>query len=227
MNLLILTEASKSSMNGSDNVTVEDQIDNNRGIISCWSCKGPVLSFVTFCDTCGVIQPPGQSDHFFRLGLQPTFDVDKEKLDQQYFHLQRQLHPDRFVSRSPQERSFSQQQATAINDAYESLREPLSRADYLIDLLSNDDNPDGRARVNDQELLIESMEMREALMGADTLEQIDSLLDRAQNDIKLCIETLSKSFSNNDIDNACKHTMRLKYLKKLTDETRIKKVKFI
>jgi molecular chaperone HscB len=207
--------------------TVEEQKAHGAGVIACWSCKGPVALVVAFCETCGAVQPPGQANHFLRLGLERSFDVDVEGLDKHYFDMQRHLHPDRFATRSAQEKSLSQQQATAINDAYETLKEPLKRADYLVELLSVDVLPEGCNLVNDQALLMETMELREALVECETAEQIDVLSIRAQNDIKGCIEKLSKLFKDDDIEGACRLKTRLRYLKKLTEEIRIHQMKLI
>jgi molecular chaperone HscB len=205
--------------------TAEEQKANMAGIIVCWSCKGPVSQVIAFCETCSAVQPPGQANHFLRLGLEPSFDIDIDWLDQHYFDMQRSLHPDRFATCSAQEKSLSQQQATAINDAYETLKDPLRRADYLVDLLSADFLPEGCNLVNDQALLVESMELREALEECETLEQVNVLSTRAKNEINGCIEKLSKLFKDDDIEGACRVKTRLKYLKKLTEETRIQQMK--
>lgn len=197
------------------------------GVIPCWSCKGPVARVTPFCETCGAVQPPGQADHFQRLGLSMSFDVDVPDLDQRYFDMQRRLHPDRFATRCSQEKALSQQQATAINDAYETLKEPLARADYLVHLRGMGVLPEGCNLVNDQDLLMETMELREALTEAETLEQVDELSARADDDIRRCIEQLSKLFADDDIEGACKLTTRLKYLKKLAEETRVHRMKLI
>src|SRR5689334_3454791 len=102
--------------------------------VACWSCRGAVAPGLPFCPTCRAVQPPGGADHFARLGLDRGFDVDTAELDRRYFALQRQLHPDRFVAKSPRERAIAQSQAASLNDAYETLKDPLARAVYLLKL---------------------------------------------------------------------------------------------
>ncbi len=205
----------------------DDLHASEAAVIPCWSCKGPVQPVTPFCETCSAVQPPGQLDHFQRMGLDISFDVNVTDLDQRYFDMQRRLHPDRFATRSPQEKSLSQQQATAINDAYETLKEPLKRADYLVHLKGTDVLPEGCNLVNDTDLLMETMEMREVLAEAETPEAVDALSKRATDDINHCIEQLSKLFGDENIEGACKLTTRLKYLKKLAEETRIQRMKMI
>ncbi len=194
---------------------------------ACWSCKGPVARNSTFCDTCLAVQPPGQADHFSRLGLDVTFELAGRDLDQAYFALQRRLHPDRFTGKSGREKSLSQQQATAINDAYETLKEPLARADYLVHLKGMGVLPEGCNLINDQALLMESMELREALAAAETPNHVDAITARADEDIKACIEQLAVLFDADDIEGACRLTTRLKYLKKLAEECRARKQKLM
>ena len=129
--------------------------DTRPDIVPCWSCGGPIDGSA-FCDTCKAVQPPGQRDHFSRLGLNVSFDIDPATLDEVYFSMQRKLHPDRFATHSPKEKAYSQQQATAINDAYETLKDPHGRADYMVHLKGTDVLPEGCNLINDQVLLIES-----------------------------------------------------------------------
>tara|TARA_B100000676_G_C18087729_1_gene856504 strand:+ start:624 stop:1265 length:642 start_codon:yes stop_codon:yes gene_type:complete len=196
-------------------------------VFPCWSCKGPVSDSSAFCETCGAVQPPGRANHFVCFGLKPSFDVDVVLLDQHYFDLQRNLHPDRFATSSAQEKSLSQRQATAINDAYETLKDPLSRADYLIDLLGATFLPEGCNLANDQELLLESMELREALEECENLEKVNVFSTCIQDKIKSCIEKLSKLFKDNDFEGVCRLKTRLRYLEKLTEEIRMKQAKLI
>lgn len=189
-------------------------------VVACWSCKGPVRAGNPFCATCKAVQPPGQADHFRRLGIDVTFDLDLAMLDRRYFELQRQLHPDRFATRSGRERALSQSQAVALNEAYETLKDVLKRADYLLQVRGVELMPDGCHLVNDQALLMESMELREALAEAKTTADVDKVANRAAGDIHVCVADLSGAFRVFDMERACYLVTRLKYLTKLADEAR-------
>jgi molecular chaperone HscB len=190
----------------------------------CWSCRGPVPETLLFCGTCAAVQPPGQTDHFTRLGIDFGFDVDAAVLDRRYFDRQRQLHPDRFATRSGRERALSQRQATAINEAYETLKDPLRRADYLLHLGRDGATPEGCHLVNDMELLTEAMELREALAEADTVAGVALLARRAADDIQECVDALSAAFAADDFDAAARLATRLKYLRKLADDCRARRL---
>ena len=186
----------------------------------CWSCRGPVGEGSLFCATCKAVQPPGQLDHFARFDMASVFDVDSAALDRRYFSCQRLLHPDRFATRTAREKALSQQQSVCVNEAYETLKDPLKRADYLVHLRGAGVLPEGCTLVNDQELLTETMELREALAEAESPEDVNALEQRAAADIQYCVDALSEIFRTDDLEGACRLTTRLKYLRKLLEECR-------
>lgn len=190
---------------------------------ACWSCQGPVPVTEPFCPSCKAVQPPGQADHFQRMGLARGFQVDTAALEKTYFQLQRQLHPDRFATRTPKEKTLSQQQATSLNDAYETLKDPLARAVYLAHLQGLDVLKEGCNALTDPVILMEAMEMREALAEAETAEDVGDVTKRAQAEIGDCETELSQAFSDENMDAVATLITRLKYLRKLADETRFRR----
>ena len=192
-------------------------------IVSCWSCKGPVASRALFCSVCGAVQGPGTIDHYTRLGMVPSFDVDQDALERQYFGFQRRLHPDRFASKSGKEKALSQSQATAMNEAYETLKDPLKRAAYLLNLLGHPVDLTACGTINDRELLMEQMEKREALAEATTAPEIAKLAMEAESEVIACQCHISAAFNAGNLDEAGHLSIRLKYLAKLAEEARSKK----
>lgn len=61
-----------------------------------------------------------------------TYDLDITRLEQQYKLLQWRVHPDRLAKQTPQEQGFSKELAAHVNMAYSVLRNPLSRANYMV-----------------------------------------------------------------------------------------------
>lgn len=194
-------------------------------VVPCWSCKGPVAARALFCSVCGAVQGPGAIDHFSRLGLQPTFDVDLDLLEKQYFGFQRRLHPDRFAAKSPKERALSQSQATALNEAYETLKDPLKRAAYVLDLKGHKVDLTACGTINDPQLLMEQMEKREAIADASSVEAITKLSAEADSEVIACQCHISAAINAGEMDQAVHLTIRLKYLAKLAEEARTKKTR--
>jgi molecular chaperone HscB len=103
--------------------------------------------------------------NFFELfGLDACYTLDAEKLSARYRELQRVVHPDRYAGGSEQERRLSMQGATLVNEAYETLRDPVARGRYLLQLLGAD--PDQGDSQHDPAFLMEQMELREELAEA-------------------------------------------------------------
>lgn len=190
---------------------------------ACWSCGKPVPAGEPFCPACKSVQPPGQTDHFARLGFARTFDLDPKLVERRYFELQRRLHPDRFATKSPKERQLSQAQATSLNDAYETLMDPLRRAVYLLRLSGIEVGGEGKT-VADPALLMEAMEMREALAEARTSGEVDRVVARAKAEADAVRSALSTHFAATDLDAARTDTLRLTYLDKLVEDARARRL---
>jgi len=108
------------------------------------------------------MQAADLSSSFFALFDMPvSFDVDLDALSARYREAQRAAHPDKFASASEVERRLSVQMAARINEAYQVLKNPLSRGRYLLELQGVDlDDVD---TTFDNAFLMEQMELRERL----------------------------------------------------------------
>ena len=73
-------------------------------------------------------------NHFELLGLTESYTVPADALDRSYREIQSKVHPDRFASASDAERRAAMQLATRVNEAYQTLKHPLKRAIYLLEL---------------------------------------------------------------------------------------------
>ncbi|MBA4187722.1 MAG: Fe-S protein assembly co-chaperone HscB [Planctomycetaceae bacterium] len=74
-------------------------------------------------------------DLFERLGLPRRFSVDAAELERAYLHLSRNVHPDYHLAGSDAALAESLDASAAVNEAYSVLRDPFTRADYLLSLL--------------------------------------------------------------------------------------------
>lgn len=72
-------------------------------------------------------------DYFELFGLELKLRIDPADLEQRFYRLSRQLHPDRYMRAIPAERERAEQASAALNDAYRILRNPLTRAEYLLE----------------------------------------------------------------------------------------------
>jgi molecular chaperone HscB len=198
---------------------------NDPDLAACWSCKGPVARGSLFCATCKAVQPPAPLDHFARLGLPRSFDIKIPILEQLYFGFQRQLHPDRFAAAPPKAKQISQSQAVAFNEAYETLKDPLTRAAYLLALDGVKVEGEVAHTIADEDLLTEQMERREALMEAGDIATVQALARAAKTDANAALSALASNFASGDKDAAKRGYLRLKYLVKLGEEARARRAR--
>ena len=73
-------------------------------------------------------------DFFSFLSLPRKLNLDMADFEQRYRALSRQFHPDYFYNAAPAERRASLEKSSYLNDAYRTLRNPISRVDYLLKL---------------------------------------------------------------------------------------------
>lgn len=121
-------------------------------------------------------------DHFALFGLARDFRIDGRELDSRFRALQVELHPDRFASAGDAERRRSLELATRVNEAYQTLKQPLARARYLIGLLGSDKDFAHDHTALPADFLIAQMELREAVADAAQARDLDQL-DRLRDDL--------------------------------------------
>jgi molecular chaperone HscB len=73
-------------------------------------------------------------DYFAFLGLPRRLNIDMPLLEQRFRELSRQYHPDFFYNAPPKERLAALERSSHLNDAYRTLRNPVSRIEYLLKL---------------------------------------------------------------------------------------------
>jgi len=162
-------------------------------------------------------------DHFARLGLPAALDLDAAALDRAYFALQRQWHPDRFVSKPPEHRARASAEAASVNEAYRTLKDPLSRAFYMAGMAGVDLPGDGKT-IDDPDRLMEAMEAREALHDAAAPEAVDRLAAQAREGVQEALAGLGSLFLANDRAAIRKALLRLRYLDKFAEEARARRM---
>ncbi len=86
-----------------------------------------------FCPGCGT--PLGvEVDLFAALGLPRKLRLDARELERIYHETGRRIHPDRFASAAPAVRQASLSSTALLTRAYRTLRDPISRGRYWLEL---------------------------------------------------------------------------------------------
>ncbi len=80
------------------------------------------------------MKPDIAQDHFSLFGLAPAYVLDAAALDGAYREIQSRVHPDRYAAAGEAEKRASLQWTTRVNEAYRTLKDPVQRARYLLEL---------------------------------------------------------------------------------------------
>jgi molecular chaperone HscB len=72
--------------------------------------------------------------YFEVFDLSPKLALDTAALEKSFYRLSREFHPDRFASKSAEEQAAATEKSSLLNDAYRTLRDPIRRTEYLLEL---------------------------------------------------------------------------------------------
>jgi molecular chaperone HscB len=164
--------------------------------------------------------------HFELFGLPQTYALDRDRLDAAYRELQNTVHPDRFAARADAEQRVAMQWATQANEAYQTLKHPVSRGVYLL-RLQGIDALDANNTKMAPAFLMQQMEWREAIEDAraekSDIDKSMAALDRLTQDLRLAhrrIETQLADLidSAHDFSAASEAVRQLRFMDKLIAE---------
>jgi molecular chaperone HscB len=158
------------------------------------------------------------NDAFGLLGLPAQFDLDPAVIEAAFFDKSKELHPDRFASAPAAERVAALSRSRALNDAYQTLKKPVARAEYLL----------ARAGVTigdneqlDPAFLMEILELREELAEARVARrtsEIEKLCAAMKARRKASIDSLPSLFEANDLSAIKTQLILLRYIDRYLEE---------
>lgn len=170
------------------------------------------------------------SNNYFELfDLVVGFDINEAQLSSRFQSLQRELHPDRFASATATEKRWSMQAASLVNEAYQKLSAPLSRASYLLECnnISVDEETDTQM---DPMFLMQQMELREEIGDAPDAADPFEAIDKVRNSLNKGIAQSSSKFAAaakaNDWDSARTVVREWQFFDKLKREVKALEARF-
>lgn len=162
-----------------------------------------------------------EKNHFELFGLQVGFAINLAMLDQNYRKLQSEVHPDRFAAASSAERVHSMQWATHVNEAYQTLKSPVTRARYLLQLHGIETLEETNTAMP-AAFLMQQMEWREAIedaINARNSDALDQLLRELRHAATALESELHESIDQQqDYAKAAEAVRKLRFLAKVRDE---------
>lgn len=163
-------------------------------------------------------------NYFELFGIESSFDVDLTNLSSSYQRLQKAAHPDKFAHATEQEQRIAVQKSAQINDAYQTLKHPLLRAEYIL-VERGVDMPNEQQSFSDTSFLMQQMELREMLEDVKHASDIDAALFNAQEVLATEYQALLQAMRLQIIENssasnaaACDNLRKLKFYQKLNIE---------
>ena len=159
-------------------------------------------------------------NHFQIFGVPAQFELDVSALEERYRELQREVHPDRFAAASHAEQRVSMQLATRVNEAYQTLKSPLRRAEYLLQLNGVDPGFETNTAMP-AEFLAGQMERREELESAAAAgdwERLIALSSRLRADQDALFGRIERQLEARDWSEAAATLRQLKFLEKFEEE---------
>ncbi|EGR9008657.1 co-chaperone HscB [Vibrio vulnificus] len=160
-------------------------------------------------------------NHFELFGLPPQFSLDGSLLSSQFRELQKRFHPDNFATASERDRLLAVQKAAQINDAYQVLKNPISRAEYLLSQNGLEIRGEQQT-MQDPMFLMEQMELREELEDIPQSSDAESALAafdaRVSQMYKQQLATIEQELNDAQWPQAADRVRKLKFIAKLKNE---------
>jgi molecular chaperone HscB len=162
------------------------------------------------------------SDNFFEIFAIPeAWVVDLNGLNIRYRALQQEFHPDKYSTKSQIDQRLAVQMTSLINQAFETLKCPLKRAQYLLEL-SNINTDQETHITTDGNFLMQQIELREGLQDIFNHKEPWEMLERMRREIEDIYLNLQDSFQENyqkgSLDDALNITAKMQFFSKLLIE---------
>jgi molecular chaperone HscB len=157
-------------------------------------------------------------NHFELFGLTPSYALDVGKLDSAYREIQAKVHPDKFAHAGDAERRASMQMTTQVNEAYRTLKTPVRRAVYLLELNGVDVAFETDTAMP-KDFLLQQMEFRERLEQAEDSAALDFIIEGLNGEKKRLEQELAGQFdSRKDYESARALVRKLMFFDRLAEE---------
>jgi molecular chaperone HscB len=156
-------------------------------------------------------------NYFELFSLEVNFAIDLTSLERAYQSQISLFHPDNFVTKSDKEKSIALQNTSLINTAYDTLKSPLLRATYLLEL--QDINAfDEKDTQMDMDFLMNQIALRELLESLEVDKDelaLDDFIEQVSQRVAQNIEQVKQLFELNEFDKIKNLVRELKFYTQL------------
>jgi molecular chaperone HscB len=159
--------------------------------------------------------------YFELFGLPEQFSVDGGLLASQFRELQKRFHPDNVATGSEREKLIAVQKASEINDAYQVLKTPIARAEYILALHDVDIRGEQQT-MQDSEFLMQQMLLREELEELESSSDVETALfdfdAKVAQQYKSMLDAVAVELEQSQWEQAASTVRKLKFIAKLKNE---------
>ena len=158
----------------------------------------------------------------FKLPFQ--FEIDLAAITETFRQLQREVHPDKFANAGERQQLLAVQRSAEVNDGYQTLKHPLSRAQYMLAQRGVDLRMEQQT-LQDPAFLMQQMEYREQLEQLAQADDPDEAIEQFSAEIEFQtqqfyqqLQPLVSSECQQQLQDAANLVRKLKFMHKLSDE---------
>lgn len=160
--------------------------------------------------------------NFFDLfGMPVDFQLDEKALHAAHLKLQSAYHPDRFISGTDQEKRIAVQKAAWVNEAYETLKNPVKRARYMLQVGGLELNDDHETTV-DTAFLMEQIELREEMdecrSCSDPMRSCGHITGKLQQRSREFSSTFESLFQQGKLEEARQVSRKMQFVQRILEQ---------
>lgn len=155
---------------------------------------------------------------FALLNQEQRFNLDPDQIEQAYIHASKTVHPDLFPNASSREKLDLTLKSAALNQAYETLKNPLKRGYALLNEKAPHLDADQEKTIRDPELLAQTFEDQETLDEITSVADLESFDAKVKDRCKSTLEQIQVAFEGADFNQALLQLYRYRYHQKLQQD---------
>jgi molecular chaperone HscB len=162
------------------------------------------------------------SKNFFEIfDVAIAADIDLLKVAEVNRELQKSAHPDRFAQADERDRRIAMQKTSLINEAFQTLKDPVARIQYMLKLKGMDMESETDTTM-DGEFLMQQMEFRESISEvrsySDPLDELDKMSSKTRKQIDDLMMAFNDCYEKSALDEAREIVRKMQFLAKAQKE---------
>jgi molecular chaperone HscB len=176
----------------------------------CTFCNGQNSAEAVHCYKCNKLLFDNNLNYFQIFSIKPFEDTSTAALNNKLFELQKQFHPDQFVTKNKQEQELTAVYSTKINEAYQTLKDPVKTIEYFL-RIHNYELTDKKNLIP-QEYMLNIYSHAETLSETTDEEEIKQIVAWLKAEQKQLISLAINEINSLNLANALTSLAKIKYL---------------